>query len=218
MQKCNYDGFMALYFREQRSALAGWQMKEINKGEQEIVNRRKKVTALLQLFIFHQNLPVLMQACQHVTEVEHPSVWQELVSEYVFSPKQSLNQLWRKHLFLPPFSLPCYSLYLLILTSSILKLPHCWCSGSTFPNINLIRTFSCFYISPCSFFSSSSFIPSSKAYWYKRCGFRPEKWWFLGHVSNTGQAFWKDSSWGGNLNVLRNDLWCLNCVRIRHCV
>lgn len=189
--------------------------KKINKGEQEIIDRRKKVTALLRLFIFHQNLPVLMLVCQHVTEVEHPSVWHELVSECVFRPKQSLNQLWKKHLSLP-FSLPCYSLYLLTLTSSTLKLPHCWCSGSAFPNINLTHAISCFYISPCSFFFSSGFIPFFRAYWYKPLGCRPERWWWLGHVSNTGQAFWKESCWGGNLNVLRNDLWCLSCVRTHH--
>lgn len=166
--------------------------KKINKGEQKIGNSRKEVTALLRLFIFHQNLPALMRVCQHVAEVEHPSVWQEVVSECVFSPKQSSNQLWRKHLFLPPFSLPCYSLHLLTLTSSTLKLPHCWCSGSTFPNINLTYAFSCFHISP-SFFSSSSVIPSSKAHWYKPCGCRPERWCWFGHVSNTGQAFWKKS-------------------------
>lgn len=97
-----------------------------------------------------------------------------------------------------------------------------------FPNINLTHAFSCFYISSCSFFSSSSFIPSSRAYWYKPCGCRPERWWWLGHVSNTGQAFWIESCWGGSLNVLRNDLWCLNssprvalqlekCVLFGHC-
>lgn len=159
MKKCKYDGFMALYFREQRMHWQDDKWRKINKEEQEIVNRRIKVTALLRRFIFHQKLPVLMWVCQHVTEVEHPSVWQELVSECVLSPKQSLNQLWRKRLFLPPFSVPCYSFYLLTLTSSTLKLPHCWCSGSTFPNINLTHVFSCFYISPCSFFPPAVSFP-----------------------------------------------------------
>lgn len=130
----------------------------------------------------------------------------------MFPTPNSFNQLWRKCLFLPPFSLPCYSFYLLTLTSQPSN------HGSAFPNINLTRAFSCFYISPCSFFSSCSFIPSSRAYWYKPCGFRPERYWWLGYVSNTGQAFWKESCWGGNLNVLRNELWCLSCVRTHHCV
>lgn len=61
-------------------------------------------------------------------------------------------------------------------------------------------------------FYSSCFIPSSKTYWYKPCGCRAERWWWLGHVSNTGQGLWKESCWGSNLNVLRNELWCLSCV------
>lgn len=38
----------------------------------------------------HQNLPVLMRVCHHATEVEHPSVWQELGSECRFSVIQFL--------------------------------------------------------------------------------------------------------------------------------
>lgn len=78
-----------LYILENKEA--DWQddkWKKINEGEQEIVDRRKKVTALLQFFVFQPNLPVLMWVCQHVTEVEHPSVWQEVVSECVSNPKQ----------------------------------------------------------------------------------------------------------------------------------
>lgn len=79
------------------------------------------------------------------------------------------------HLFLPASSLPCYSLYLHSLTSSTLKLPHCRCSCSAFPNIKPTHAFSSFYI-PLSFLSSaSSFIPSSRAYWHKPCGCRPER-------------------------------------------
>lgn len=196
MNWCRNVSMMDLWLYILGNKVVHWQddkWKKINKGEQEIVNRRKKVTALLRLFIFHQNLPTLMRVCQHITEVEHPSVWQELISECVFSPKTVFEPAVEGTiLFLPPFSLPCYSLYLLTLTSSTLKLPHCWCSGSTFPNINLTHAFFCFDISP-SFFSSRSIIPSSKAHWYKPCGCRPEGRWWLGHVSNTGQAFWKES-------------------------
>lgn len=46
------------------------------------------------------------------------------------------------HLFLPASSLPCYFLYLHSLTSSTLKLPHCRCSGSAFPNIKPTHAFS----------------------------------------------------------------------------
>lgn len=116
-----------------------------------------------------------MRVCQHATEVEHPSIWQELVSE--------CNSVWYSfwsncggnHLFLPASSLPCYSLYLHSLTYSTLKLPHCRCSGSAFPNIKPTHAFSSFYIPLSSLSSASSFIPSSRAYWHQPCGCRPER-------------------------------------------
>lgn len=110
------------------------------------------------------------------------------------------NSLWTSYggncLFLPPFSLPCYSLYLLTLTSSTLKLPHSWCSGSAFPNINLTHAFSSFYISP-----SLSLPPAIAFLLPELIGLNrvvaglKERWWWLGHVSNTGQAF-PESCWG----------------------
>lgn len=122
----------------------------------------------------HQNLNVLMCVNTPLKWNIPPSgknLYLSVISMwYSFWPNCGEN-----HLFLPASFLPCYSLYLHSLTSSTLKLPHCRCSGSAFPNIKPTHAFSSFYIPLSSLSSASSFIPSSRAYWHKPCGCRPER-------------------------------------------
>lgn len=215
MQKCEYDRFIALYFREVQRQDDKWTEKERTRDSQQ----KEKDHHFTAAFHFPRKPPCTDAglSTRHWSGtyfcLARTHIWVCFQPKTVFKPAVEEMSIVASIFFLP-----CYAPYLHTLTSSTLKLPHCWCSGSIFPNINLTHAFSCCYISSCSFFSPSSFIRSSRAYWYKPCGCRPERWWWLGHVSNIGQAFWKESCWGGNLNVLRNELWCLSCVRTHRCV
>lgn len=163
--------------------------KKIKQAEQEIVNRRKKVIAYCG---FSFSTKSSLYWCGSVNT---PLKWNTLLSGKnlylsVFSVR---NSLWPScggnHLFLNPSFLPCYSLYLLTLTSSTLKLPHCWCSGCAFPNIKPTRAFSSFYILLLSLPQAVSFLlPQLIGINHVVAGLR-ERWWWLEHVSNAGRAF-----------------------------